>query len=88
MKKLTKLQKEKANKAVKLLKEIQESGVEIMVIDGGGGSCGLSFWRPSEEERRDAYDIVTHNDERCEEFEEKYYYPSESIGLRIDYIIP
>lgn len=89
MKELTKHQKELADKAVTILHKLQNIGVEIMVIEGGGGNNGLTFWRPTRDERIDAYDIVSDTcDPRYEEFEDKSYYPSASIGLRVDIIVP
>lgn len=88
MKKLTKKQQEMADKAVTILHKLQDLGVEIMVNDGGGAS-GLTFWRPTNEERQEAYDIVAYTDnEKYDEFKEKNYCPSKSTGLRIDVIIP
>ena len=89
MKELTENQKRLANTAVNALKKLQSLGVETMVIDGGGGCCGLTFWRPTIDERRNAYEIVSYpNDPKHEEFEDTCYSPSRSIGLRIDIIVP
>lgn len=78
-----------ADAAVTILHKLQDLGVEIMVIDGGGGGTGLTFWRPTDEERRDAFDIVAYPDnEKYNEFQEKSYRPLKSIGLRIDHIAP
>lgn len=89
MKELTENQKRLANTAVNALKKLQSLGVETMVIDSGGGNSGLTFWRPTKDERYEAYEIVSrYGDPKHEEFEETSYYPSESIGLRIDIIVP
>ena len=89
MKKLTKKQQAMADKAVNLLKKLYEEGVWTMVIDGGGGREGLTFWRPTEDENFYAYEIVSRvNEDKCDEFREKSYTPSESIGLPIDTICP
>lgn len=78
-----------ADKAVTILHKLQDLGVETMYIDGGGGGTGLTFWRPTDEERREAFDIVAYSDnEKYDEFKEKSYEPSKSIGLRIDTICP
>lgn len=85
MKNLTKKQQELADSAVKTLHKLQDMGVEIMCIDGGGGNTGLTFWRPEGAEHLEAYEIVSHpSTPKHEEFKEKRYYPLESIGLRID----
>lgn len=86
MKKLTKKQ-QLAEDAVKKLHKLQNMGVEIMVLDGGGGNGGLTFWRPEENERFEAYEIVSHPiHPKYYEFKEKCFEPYDSIGLRIDCI--
>lgn len=85
MKALTKKQQQMADEAVTILHKLQDLGVEIMSIEG----YGLTFWRPTDEERIEAYEIVSHLDnEKHDEFREKSYEPSKSIGLRIDTICP
>lgn len=87
MKKLTKKQQQLAEDAVRMLHKLQDLGVEIMCIDGGGGNTGLTFWRPEGDEHFEAYEIVSYpSNPKYEEFKEKRYYPLESIGLRIDSI--
>ena len=89
MKKLTKRQKHLADKAVQILQTLYEQGVWAMIIDGGGGNSGLTFWRPTEEETFYAYEIVSNVlPEKKEEFEEKSYTPNDSNGLPIDVIVP
>ncbi|MBP5724035.1 MAG: hypothetical protein J6X18_10750 [Bacteroidales bacterium] len=89
MKKLTKKQKQLADKAIAILSKLYEEGVWAMVIDGGGGREGLTFWRPTDEENCYAYEIVAHQHELSDEFwNEKSYTPSKSIGLPIDTICP
>ena len=88
MKKLTKKQQQLAEDAVKKLHKLQNMGVEIMTLDGGGGNGGLTFWRPEKDERFEAYEIVSYpSNPKYHEFKEKCLEPSDSIGLRIDCII-
>ena len=87
MKKLTKKQQQLADNAVRMLHKLQNMGVEIMSLDGGGGNCGLTFWRPEKDERFEAYEIVSYSSHpKYYEFKEKCFEPSDSIGLRIDCI--
>jgi hypothetical protein len=87
MKKLTKKQQKLADSAVKTLHKLQDMGVEIMVLDGGGGNGGLTFWRPEGNERFEAYEIVSYpSNPKHKEFKEKCFRPFDSIGLRIDCI--
>ena len=87
MKKITKKQQKLADNAVRMLHKLQDMGVEIMCKDGGGGNNGLTFWRPEGDERFEGYKIVSYpSNPKYEEFQEKSYHPSESIGLRIDCI--
>lgn len=89
MKELTKQQKKLAERAVLLLKKLQNQGVEIMSIDGGGGGNGLTFWRPTDEERENAYEIVSYSgNDQYEEFIKKSYCPMDCTGIRIDSIVP
>ena len=85
MKALTKHQQQLANNAVTILHALQDQGVEIMSIEGSG----LTFWRPTENERREAYAIVSHPyHDQYNEFRQKSYEPSASNDLRIDAICP
>lgn len=89
MKELTKKQVELANVAVDALRKLQSQGVVTLIIDGGGGTSGLTFWRPTQEEDFEAYEIISYPDHpKHDEFEEKKYWPDKSIGLRIDNIVP
>jgi uncharacterized protein YciI len=83
MKELNERQKRLARQAVNNLKKLQEEGVVSLIIDGGGGNNGLHFWIPEGTEDDDAEEIIN-----TEEFMDNEYYPSKSIGLRIDVIVP
>lgn len=82
MKELNERQKRLARQAVNNLKKLQEEGVVSLIIDGGGNN-GLHFWIPEGTEDDDAEEIIN-----TEEFMDNEYYPSKSIGLRIDVIVP
>ena len=88
MKALTKKQQKMADRAVSILKKLQEEGVVSMIVDGGGGNSGLTFWRPTAEEDDEAYEIIlaAYGHPKHEEFEEKMYHPRVSVGLRLDVI--
>lgn len=84
MKKLTKKQQKLADDAVSMLHKLQDMGVEIMCIDGGGGNTGLTFWCPEGDEHFEAYEIVSYpSNPKHEEFKEKRFKPSDNIRLRI-----
>lgn len=74
---------------LKLHNRIRFKGVVSLVIDGGGGRNGLTFWVPNADEDDNAYDIISYQShEKHDEFNEKSYQPTKSIGLRIDCIVP
>lgn len=83
MKELSEKQRKLARQAVNNLKKLQDEGVVSIIIDGGGGNGGLHFWIPEGNEDEQAENII-----HTEEFYSNQYYPSKSIGLRIDVIVP
>lgn len=83
MKELSKKQRKLAKQAVSNLKKLQDEGVVTVIIDGGGGNGGLHFWIPEGNEDAQAERII-----HTEEFYANQYWPPESIGLRIDVIVP
>lgn len=83
MKELNERQQKLAKQAVNSLKKLQDEGVVSLIIDGGGGNGGLHFWIPEGEEDDNAERLI-----HTEEFMSKKYYPSKSVGLRIDVIVP
>ncbi len=83
MKELNEKQQKLAKRAVNNLKKLQDEGVVSLIIDGGGGNGGLHFWIPEGNEDENAEGLI-----HTEEFRENEYYPSKSLGLRIDVIVP
>lgn len=84
MKELTKKQKQNAEKVCKLIKELANEGVIAFVCDGGGGR-GIEFWRPTEEEDHNAYELMSKR-HLNDELEDCIFTPT--TDARIDYIIP
>lgn len=86
--KLSKQQKQKADKIIELLLELEKVNVHPVVIDGGGGS-GLNFVRcPAKDMWEFGEIILSRDEERHKEVEEFIYTPDKSCEVTIDYIAP
>lgn len=86
--KLSKEQKQKADKIIRLLLELKKGGVHPVVIDGGGGG-GLSFVRCPAKDMWEFGEIILSGDhERRKEVEELIYIPDKSWEVTIDNIVP
>lgn len=88
IKELTAEQKKKADHIVSLLRELKNSGVHPIVIDGGGGS-GLQFVRCKKEDLWEFGEIVLSSDiEARRELDYYIYTPEKSCDVVIDTLVP
>ncbi len=86
IKKLTKLQKRKADKITQLIMELEKSGVYPIIIDGGGGS-GIEFVRCKDMTK--FADIILYGErEEKNELRDYIYSPEKYYEYSVDYIVP
>lgn len=85
---LTKEQKKKADRIVKLLSELRKTGVYPYVIDGGGGD-GLCFVRCPKEDLCEFEEIIVGLDfELRRDVEEYIYQPHGSCHQTVSTLVP